>query len=212
VHGLTLGEMARHASWRGEKPGGTLSVVSMSGWSRPMTWPDTGRAWLSPSPNLRSAEAALAYPGTCLVEATNASEGRGTDAPFLLVGAPWVVAERLAAEAAAPGYALEPTSFTPVASPAAPAPKHAGVPCRGVRVRVTDRAAVRPFTLGLRLLAALRRHPEFAWVKDGALDRLLGTRAVRIAIERGDTVEAILAAQAKDLETWQAERRPYLLY
>jgi uncharacterized protein YbbC (DUF1343 family) len=212
VHGLTLGEMARHASWRGEKPGGTLSVVSMAGWERRMTWSDTGRAWVSPSPNLRSPEAALAYPGTCLVEATNASEGRGTDAPFLLVGAPWVKAERLAAEAATPGYVLEPTSFTPVASPAAPDPKHKGVACRGVRVKVTDAGAARPFALGLHLLAALRRHSEFAWAREGALDRLLGTRAVRSAIERGDSADAILAAEAKSLEAWRTERRPYLLY
>lgn len=212
VHGLTLGEMARHASWRGEKPGGTLSVVSMAGWERRMTWSDTGRAWVNPSPNLRSPEAALAYPGTCLVEATNASEGRGTDAPFLLVGAPWLKAERLAAEAATAGYALEPTSFTPSASPAAPDPKHKGVACRGVRVKVTDPRAARPFALGLHLLAALRRHPEFAWAREEALDRLLGTRAVRTAIERGDSADAILAAEAKDLEAWRAERRPYLLY
>jgi len=74
-----------------------------------MTWHDTGRPWVDPSPNLRSAEAALAYPGTCLLEATNASEGRGTEAPFLLVGAPWMKAEAVAREAATTGFALEPT-------------------------------------------------------------------------------------------------------
>ena len=67
----------------------------MTGWTRGMTWQDTGRPWLNPSPNLRSPEAALAYPGTCLVEATNASEGRGTEAPFLLIGAPWVKPEAM---------------------------------------------------------------------------------------------------------------------
>jgi uncharacterized protein YbbC (DUF1343 family) len=190
-----------------------VSVVKMTGWSRGMSWAETGRPWVSPSPNLRSAEAALAYPGTCLLEATNASEGRGTDAPFLLVGAPWAKAEALAREAATPGFALEPASFTPEASPAAPEPKHRGTPCRGVRVRVADASAARPFALGLRLLAALRRHPEFAWVREGAwLDTLTGTKAVRAALERGDGPEAILAAQAPGIESWRRARRALLLY
>jgi uncharacterized protein YbbC (DUF1343 family) len=212
VHGLTLGEMARLAAARRAKPG-RVSVVAMTGWSRGMTWADTGRAWRNPSPNLRSAEAALAYPGTCLLEATNASEGRGTDAPFLLVGAPWANGDALAREAATPGFALAPESFTPAASPAAPSPKHAGVVCHGVRVRVIDAGAARPFALGLRLLGALRRQPGFEWVRGGAwLDTLCGTRDLRAALEKGEPVEAILAAQEPAIERWRRERAEALLY
>ena len=212
VHGLTLGEMAKLANSRRAKPG-RVSVVPMSGWNREMTWGDTGRPWVNPSPNLRSAEAAIAYPGTCLLEATNATEGRGTEAPFLLVGAPWVKAEAVAREAATPGFALEPTVFTPEASAAAPQPKHLGARCHGLRVRVTDAAAARPFVLGLRLLIALRRHPEFEWVREGAwLDTLCGTGAVRAALERGDGVDALLAAEAPAIERWRRERAPSLLY
>jgi uncharacterized protein YbbC (DUF1343 family) len=212
VHGLTLGEMARLVAARRAKPG-RVSVVAMTGWSRGMTWADTGRAWRNPSPNLRSAEAALAYPGTCLLEATNASEGRGTDAPFLLVGAPWVNADALAREAATPGFALAPETFTPVASAAAPSPKHAGVACRGVRVRVFDAGAARPFALGLRLLSSLRRQAGFEWVRGGAwLDTLCGTREVRAALERGEAVEAILAAQEPAIGRWRRERAEWLLY
>jgi uncharacterized protein YbbC (DUF1343 family) len=212
VHGLTLGEMARLVAARRAKPG-RVSVVAMTGWSRRMTWADTGRAWRNPSPNLRSAEAALAYPGTCLVEATNASEGRGTDAPFLLVGAPWVNADALAREAATPGFALAPETFTPVASPAAPSPKHEGVACPGVRVRVIDAGAARPFALGLRLLSSLRRQAGFEWVRGGAwLDTLCGTRQVRAALEKGEPVEAILAAQEPGIERWRRERAEWLLY
>jgi uncharacterized protein YbbC (DUF1343 family) len=212
VHGLTLGEMARLANARRRKPG-RVTVVPMRGWTRGMVWADTGRPWVNPSPNLRSAEAAIAYPGTCLIEATNASEGRGTEAPFLLVGAPWMKAEAVAREAATAGFSLEPVAFTPEASPAAPSPKLRGEPCRGLRVRVKDAAAARPWTLGLRLLVALRRHPEFAWVREGAwLDTLSGTRAVRAALERGDEVEAILAAEAPAIERWRGERGEALLY
>jgi uncharacterized protein YbbC (DUF1343 family) len=210
VHGLTMGEMALFTG-RG-KPG-RVSVVAMSGWRRAMTWDDTGRPWVNPSPNLRSAEAALAYPGTCLLEATNATEGRGTEAPFLLVGAPWMKAEAVAREAATPGFALTPTAFTPEASAAAPEPKHLGVACQGLRVHVTDPAAARPWALGLALLVALRRHPEFQWVREGAgLDTLSGTTALRKALERGDGVEGILAAEAPAIERWRRDRKTSLLY
>ena len=89
VHGLTAGEMARLAV-RALQLDVRLEVVPLEGWRREMTWADTGRPWPRPSPNLRTAEAALAYPGVALLEATNVSEGRGTDAPFLLLGAPWL--------------------------------------------------------------------------------------------------------------------------
>ncbi len=212
VHGLTLGEMARFASARHKKPG-VVTVIAMGGWSRGMTWADTRLAWVNPSPNLRSPDAALAYPGTCLVEATNASEGRGTDAPFLLVGAPWVKPDELVREAATPGFALEPLTFTPKASAAAPQPKLLDQACRGVRVRVTDAATASPFRLGLRLLVALRRQPGFAWLREGAwLDTLTGSKAVRVAIERGSSVDAILAAQAPGIARWRTERKASLLY
>ena len=178
-----------------------------------MTWAGTGRPWVNPSPNLRSAEAAIAYPGTCLLEATNASEGRGTEAPFLLVGAPWMNPDRVAREAATPGFALEPTTFTPTASAAAPKPKLLGEACRGLRVRVTDTRAARPWTLGLRLLVALRRHRELQWVRQGAwLDTLSGTKAVRAALERGEGVDAIVAAEAPAIESWRRERKASLMY
>jgi uncharacterized protein YbbC (DUF1343 family) len=117
VHGLTLGEMARYVSSRRERPA-RLTVVPMKGWRRDMTWADTGRPWVSPSPNLRSAEAALAYPGVGLLEATNVSEGRGTESPFLYFGAPWLDPRKTAI--AAPGFELSPATFTPRALPAAP--------------------------------------------------------------------------------------------
>jgi uncharacterized protein YbbC (DUF1343 family) len=212
VHGLTLGEMATIANSRRAKPG-RVRVVPMRGWSRSMTWADTGRLWVNPSPNLRSAEAAMAYPGTCLLEATNVSEGRGTEAPFLTVGAPWVDPEKLAREAATLGFALEQTTFTPSGSAAAPEPKLAGQRCRGLRVKVTDRFSARPWTLGLRLLVALRRHREFAWTTRGEwLDDLSGTRAVRAALERGESAGAIVGSEASAIELWRRERAPSLLY
>ncbi len=212
VHGLTLGEMALFANARRRDPG-RVHVVRMAGWARAMTWDETGRTWVKPSPNLRTVEAALVYPGTCLLEATNLSEGRGTEAPFLLFGAPWLRAEALVGSLSVPGLTLEPTRFTPLASAAAPRPKHAGVTCAAVRVRVIDPGAVRPYGFGLRLLSALRHQPGFAWVQEGAwLDTLLGTGRVRASLERGDPVADILAADAPGIERFTRERRDGLLY
>ncbi len=210
VHGLTLGEMARHVNAGRERPA-RLTVVPMAGWQRWMTWADTGRPWVPPSPNLRTAEAALAYPGTALLEATNVSEGRGTPAPFLLLGAPWLRTAGIAP--AAPGFAFEIVRFTPAAAAAAPHPKYLDEPCAGLRVRVTDPARAEPYRLGLELLAAVSRQPGFEWRDDGAaLTRLLGTARVFDQLRRGDPVDAILAADRADHEAWRAARRPALLY
>jgi uncharacterized protein YbbC (DUF1343 family) len=212
VHGLTLGEMARFATAERELPG-RVSVVPMAGWSREMRWADTGRPWTPPSPNLRSTDAALVYPGTCLLEATNLSEGRGSDDPFRIFGSPWLRPGAIEAAVAAPGLVLERAQFTPVSSPAAPQPRYLGALCRGFRIRVEEPRAVRPYAFGLGLLAALRRQPEFEWVRDGAaLDRLLGTVRVRAALEMGDSPREILAADALAIERFEGERRKFLLY
>jgi uncharacterized protein YbbC (DUF1343 family) len=211
VHGLTTGEMARFVNASRPKPA-KLTVVAMKGWSRAMTWADTGRTWVAPSPNLRDPETAIAYPGTALLEATNVSEGRGTDAPFLLLGGPWVKAAELAA-VTAPGFTLEAATFTPQAPEGAADPKHKGVECSGVRVKVADAKAARPYALGVALLRALRGQAGFEWQGDGAaLDRLVGTRSLREALERGDTVEAIVQADAGPIEVFKTQRKAALLY
>jgi uncharacterized protein YbbC (DUF1343 family) len=212
VHGMTAGEMARFVNGTRAKPV-KLTVVPMRGWKRTMTWSDTGRPWVPPSPNLRTPEAAIAYPGTALVEGTSVSEGRGTDAPFLLVGAPFVKPELLVPVVKVPGFTVEPTTFTPAASPAAPSPKHAGKASPGLRIKVTDAAGAKPYTLGVSLLFALRTQPGFEWLRDGeAIDRLVGTKKLRAALERGDTVDAIVAADADAIAAYRKDRLKALLY
>jgi uncharacterized protein YbbC (DUF1343 family) len=178
-----------------------------------MTWADTGRPWLAPSPNLRSPEAALAYPGVALLEATSVSEGRGTDAPFLRFGAPWLDSGRLALSLHAPGFRLEPTHFTPQASPEAPEAKYDGVGCVGFNVTVLDRSAAEPWKLGLTLLRALRGQTGFRWLRNGeALDSLLGTSRVREQLEHGASVEAILENERDATSVWRQTRATSLLY
>jgi uncharacterized protein YbbC (DUF1343 family) len=210
VHGLTMGELARHANAALARPA-RLTVVPMTGWRREMTWADTGRPWVPPSPNLVSPEAALAYPGVALLEATNVSEGRGTETPFLLLGAPWL--DPAAVRPEAPGFAAEAAAFTPRSSPAAPEPKHRDTPCRGLRLWVTDPAAAQPYRLGIELLVALARHPAFAWRDGGAaLTRLLGTPRVLADLGAGRTVDDIVAADAADHAAWRRARAAALLY
>ena len=207
VHGMTLGEMARYVNARLDRPA-RLTVVAMEGWNRRMTWAATGRPWVPPSPNLRSAEAALAYPGTALVEGTNVSEGRGTESPFLLLGAPWL--DPTAITVSVPGFQVEPATFTPRSSAAAPQPKYQDQECRGLRVRVTDPALAEPYRLGVNLLAALSRQPGFEWREGGdALTRLIGSPELFEALRAGKTVEEILAA---DSTLWRRNRQPALLY
>lgn len=212
LHGLTLGELARLANARRARPA-RLEVVAMRGWRRGMTWRDTGLAFAPPSPNLRSAEAALAYPAVALLEATNLSEGRGTATPFLLFGAPWLDSRALLAGWRPAGFSLEPADFTPEPGPAAPEPKHAGRHCRGVRVGVSDPGAVRPWAFGLDLLYRARRTPGFAWLRGGeALDALVGTRRVREALERGETPQRLIEADALAVAAFRRERAAFLLY
>lgn len=210
VHGLTMGEMAQYVNSRRDALA-SLSVVSMQGWQRQMTWADTGRPWVAPSPNLRSAEAALVYPGTALLEATNVNEGRGTSDPFLIVGAPWLDSAQVVV--AVPGLALEPTSFVPESSPAAPHPKYLGEECAGFRVTVVDAVAAEPYRLGVSLVVELMRQPEFEWRRGGeALSWLVGTPRLFEDLVSGMSADQIVAVDAADHEVWRHERRAFLLY
>lgn len=212
VHGLTLGELVRlHNETLPKKA--RVEVVAMKGWRRSMTWHDTGRAWVAPSPNLRSADAAMAYPGTCLLEATNVAEGRGTDAPFLTIGAPWLRTAHVLAGVAVPGFALGPTRFTAKASPASPSPKFKDLESTGITIRVVDPPAAQPWELGISLLQALRRQPEFEWSRQGrGIDALLGTRRVREMLRLDWSLREILDADKAAHDGWRKEREKFLLY
>ena len=211
VHGLTAGEMARLVQARSH-PRGRLVVVPMAGWRRDMTWEDTGRRWVSPSPSLRSAQAALLYPGIALLEGTNASDGRGTGKAFRKLGAPWARVGALLRAADVPGVEAVRSSFTPRPTPTGPHPKFNGRRCRGIALEVTGVGA-NTFELGLRLLRALRSQPGFEWLLGGAsIDTLVGTRRLRQALDRGASAAAIVASQRSGVAAWRRAREPFLLY
>src|SRR5205807_6486914 len=130
-----------------------LTVVAARGWRRAMTFADTGLPWVMPSPNMPTPDTALVYPGQCLFEATNLSEGRGTTRPFEIVGAPFLDGHAWAAalnQRALPGVRFRPLSFRPMFH------KFERQSCGGVQLHVVDRAAFRPYRTGVALLHAAR--------------------------------------------------------
>ncbi len=219
-HGLTVGELARMIAGEGWLPGLDsldLRVVEVTGWHRAMLGPG-GREFVPTSPNIPSFETALVYPGVALFEGTVVSEGRGTDAPFLLVGAPWLEAGALADtlnRRGLPGVRFEAERFAPRSIPGVAArPKFEGENVRGVRLLVTDAAAVRPVELGVHLLHAVyhRRPPDAAFFDADWLARLAGTRRLQRMIEAGARPEAVVGAWQAEVAAFEEARRAYLLY
>jgi uncharacterized protein YbbC (DUF1343 family) len=220
VHGMTVGELAQ--LYNGERllRGGqvaTLHVVPMVGWTRDMWYDQTGLAWRKPSPNLLTLESLLAYVGTCLFEAVNVSEGRGTDTPFEIVGAPWLDAAAAAGMLNGLGLAgvtFEAEAFTPEQKPYhGRPPELAGERLQGVRLRVTNRDAFEPYQAGVALLWAVNRlHPDKLVWNDATLDRLVATPRLKAMLVAGAEPADIFAAWKPEVEAFRARSAPYLLY
>jgi uncharacterized protein YbbC (DUF1343 family) len=212
-HALTIGELVAMFFERdGAAFGadGALSVVPTRGWERHRTAQAWGRPFIMPSPNMPTIETALVYPGGCLIEGTNLSEGRGTTAPFQLVGAPFLDGHDLAAallEGGALGALIRPATFRPTFE------KHAGERCQGVMIHVTNPALFRPVATYLRLVCLARRQApeEFAFRTEPyefeaeipAFDLLTGSSAARNAIDEGASVEDVVALVAPVDPAWK---------
>jgi uncharacterized protein YbbC (DUF1343 family) len=217
-HGMTTGELAAFFNDRCGI-GCDLRVVPMKGWRRSMHHDETGLPWVAPSPNMPTLATALVYPGACLVEGTNLSEGRGTTRPFELIGGPWLDGARLAEDLTATGLGgalFRPVSFRPEFQ------KHAGTVCGGVQIHVTDREVFRPFATYLALILAARAQDRaaFDWRREPsefesdrlAIDLLLGRAGLRESIEAGADAGEIEATWRDDLESFAELRRRFLIY
>jgi uncharacterized protein YbbC (DUF1343 family) len=219
-HGLTIGELAKMfvgEKWIGETKT-ELIVVPIKNWRRDMWFDETGLQFIPPSPNMPTLETATIYPGTCLLEGTNVSEGRGTDTPFLLFGAPWINADRLCAQLnrlELTGVHFEPAEFTPMSLPGkAPNPKYENKKCFGAKIHITNRDSLNAYACGMHIIKMLQNvYPnDFEFRRDGFFDKLCGTAKVRIAIENGERVENILNVGYKEQEAFLNLREKYLLY
>lgn len=217
-HGMTAGELARLFNQE-ERIGCELHVVPCEGWKRSLPWRETGLPFIPPSPNMPTPDTALVYPGMCLLEGTNVSEGRGTCRPFEQFGAPWLcadaVVERLERERL-PGVRFRPVAFTPTFD------KHRGESCEGAFLHVTDRRAFRPVLTGLAVVQAARELSggRFAWRADAyefvdsvpAFDLLCGTARVREGIEAGWPLARLVEGFDEELRSFLPRRERYRLY
>jgi uncharacterized protein YbbC (DUF1343 family) len=202
-HGMTNGELA--AMWNEEyRIGVDLKVVEMKGWRRDMTWEETGLPWVAPSPNLPTADTALAYAGQALIESvSNVAEGRGTTKPFLITGAPWVNPVKAAADLNArglPGAAFRPAYFQPTK----PGEKYYGQMAGGVEIHFTDRKAYRGVDTFLSILDAYARS-----VSPSVDVRVNGP--VKL-LAPGESLEARIAGYEAGIKDFLKVRQRYLLY
>jgi uncharacterized protein YbbC (DUF1343 family) len=217
-HGMTIGELAR--MYKVERvPTAELEVVPCEGWRREMRFDQTGLPWVMPSPNMPTLDTAYVYPGQCLLEGTNLSEGRGTTLPFELCGASWIDARKLCRrlrQEGLPGTVFRPAWFRPTFQ------KFAGQNCGGLQIHVTDREAFQPVRTGLAVLAALRTLSDdcFAWRREPyefvadrpAIDLLFGSDRERLALERAQAPADLAKAWEKEEESFRQRRKAFLLY
>lgn len=214
-YGLTIGEIALYFNQaRGIQA--PLTVVKMEGWQRGYAWKDTGLSWISPSPNIPTPSTALVYPGTCFVEGTNLSEGRGTTRPFEQIGAPWIKPDELALELNGlqlAGVIFRPTYFIPAFS------KHQGQSCGGVQLHVMDEDVFSPISTAISLLQTIaKNYDEFAFLTPPGeryfFDLLAGTSCIRERITAQDVagLKQLMQIWEQEATDFAKKRQEFFLY
>jgi uncharacterized protein YbbC (DUF1343 family) len=217
-HGMTIAEIARYLR-ESFYPDLDLRVIPMQGWKRALWFDDTGLPWVIPSPNMPTLDTALVYPGMCLFEGTNISEGRGTTRPFELFGAPFIrgaTIVKMLREFKLPGVSFRPLHFQPTFQ------KHAGLLCGGAQIHVTDRGKFKPFKTGVAILKAIHNtYPrDFKWKEPPyeyeevnlPIDILAGTDRLRKDIESWKDLDEMESWWQKETRAFEKIRKKYLLY
>jgi len=220
LHGMTIGELAElfvnenfiNASSKPE-----LIVIKMKDWKRNYFWDDLDREWIPTSPNIPNIETSLIYPGTCFIEGTNVSEGRGTDDPFLTIGAPYINSEELINNLNSlqtEGIEFSPLSFTPVSVKGkAIHPKYEGIKCYGVKFKLTDKKKFNAVEFGVYLIySLLRLYPNNFKFNDNYFDKLAGTDKLRKDLLASKNPSAIISSWEIELDKFKSIRKKYLLY
>ena len=218
VYGLTPGELAlmiSDQSWIEAVP--SIEVVPLTGWSRDMWYDETGLPWVPPSPNIPNLETAIVYPGTVLIEATNVSEGRGTDHPFRWIGAPWIDSNELSDAMniiGLHGVTFSPIEFTPHSIPgAAPNPKNNTQTCNGVEIVLTNRNIFSPVIVGIQLLQTISLlYPQKLEIKEAGLNRLFGSDRLSKSLGNSDAVNQLVMEIKKESGQFRESAKKYYLY
>lgn len=217
-HGMTIGEIGAYLQ-ESFHPGLDYRVIAMQGWKRKMWFDHTGLPWVMPSPNMPTLDTALVYPGMCLFEATNISEGRGTTRPFEIFGAPFIHPETIVnvlKECGLPGVTFRPLSFQPTFQ------KHAGLLCGGAQIHVTDRQKFKPFKTGVAVLKAVHNtYPrDFKWKEPPyeyeevslPIDILAGSDRLRKDIEAWKDLSEMEQWWKEESRAFEKIRKTFLLY
>ncbi len=219
-HGLTVGELANmynEKEWLNNKIKANLTVIKMKGWKRNLWYDETNLMWIKPSPNMPTINTAIVYPGTCLFEGTNVSEGRGTEKPFEYIGATWMNSKKIISELKKiklQGVSFEANQFTPQwYSYNSKPPKYHNEKCNGIFVKVNNRNRFESVKTGIALIWAIKKnHPEnFQW-KEKTFDNLMGNNKIRKMIDEGKTPTEIFETWREELNQFKEMVRSFFLY
>ncbi len=213
IYGMTVGELAQLFN-REFGINCNLTVVPLEGWTRDMTYVDSGLLWVPTSPHVPHAETAYLVAAIgCIGELGTISEGVGTPSPFEFIGAPWMDGERLANELNSrklPGVYFRPTSFRPFYL------RFIKEQCGGVQIHILDKATFQPAAVQVHILTTIQKlYPDkgiFDTPRISSFDRAFGTDEVRKAVIRGDSAEKIIASWQEQLEKFKSVREKYLIY
>ena len=219
-HGLTIGELAimfNDESWIGTDHKADLTVVKIKNWKREYFFDDCNLKWVNPSPNMPSLNTAIIYPGMCLIEGVNVSEGRGTYSPFLQIGAPYINSKELLNALNKfdhPGISLEEITFTPESiTNMSVKPKYLNEKCNGIKITITDKNEIQSLKFGIQVLYSINKlYPEEFKYRRNWLDKLFGDTYLKEMIESGNTPDEIYSVWKDDVEKFKQLRNKYLLY
>jgi uncharacterized protein YbbC (DUF1343 family) len=220
-HGMTVGELAmmiKDKNWIKSADKLELNIVKLKGWNPDKPYTSAKQNWINPSPNIRNVNEALVYPGTCLFEATNFSEGRGSEKPFEWVGAPYVNSEELVAELKKrniEGIDIQAVAYTPTCPPDAYyKPKYNGTLCHGVALTVTDPVNFKALEFGVHLIDVLHQlYPQdFVITRPIWMNKLWGNRDAFEMFTQHKTAKDIIKTYKQELNQFIRIREEYLLY
>ncbi|MBN2572873.1 MAG: DUF1343 domain-containing protein [Ignavibacteriales bacterium] len=220
MYGMTIGELAKMFNEGGMLKNNLkadLTILEMKNWKREYYYDDCKIRWIKTSPNIPDVATTIVYPGMCLIEGLNVSEGRGTYTPFITIGAPFINAEELIEEIKSLGFEgieLVPTKFTPKVIPnMASSPKYESVECYGIKIQITDRKNFEPVEFGIKVIYALfKLYPDKVEFRENSINRLFGKKYLAEMIIEGKTPEQIINKWQDELNTFKEYRTQFLLY
>ncbi|MBK7107282.1 MAG: DUF1343 domain-containing protein [Ignavibacteriae bacterium] len=219
-HGMTIGELANYFNQPKilkTKIPAELKIIKMKNWKREFYFGDCNLKWINPSPNIPILETAIVYPGLCLIEGINISEGRGTNSPFTLIGSPYINSENVIDEMNkynSAGVKLKDSNFTPIEIPnMASNPKYKNEKCNGILIKVTNRNIFNPIEFSVKLIHTFHKlYPENFSFRENSIDRLWGSDNFRKDILSGKTPNEIIESYQSKLNEFKKIRKQFLLY